>query len=287
MDLGPRPASLHEALQRASLFLSAGGHQGGSARTYWLLYKDWTLTDLLAQLHTEISLEDWWAFTEILARLVANEPIQYILGWADFRGRRYKVRPDALIPREETEGILDLVAPFMEAHPRARILDLGTGTGILGIDLSLTYPESQVVISDISPAALVLAEDNAQHHQAQLTAVLSDGFRQIPHLPPFDLIVSNPPYISEDELDWMDDSVKAYEPPLALYAGNQGLACYQDFASQAQAYLSEDFLCVFEIGFRQGPVVQGIMQAAFPQSQVAIHKDFAGLDRYITVKGGG
>lgn len=271
--------TLVEALNRASLFLKENDHAAGDAQNYWMYYKDWTLTDLVTYLHQPITFEDWTAFETILERIVNDEPIQYILGYAAFYDRRFKVNKDTLIPREETAGIIDLAK---DLSPR-RILDIGTGSGIIGITMALENPEAMVMMSDISEGALEIAGENAIQHGTAVSLVKSDVFDNIPALDKFDLILSNPPYISQDELDVMDESVKKFEPKSALFAERNGLAIYEKIAQQAPDYLTDEGTLIVEIGYRQGGAVKEIFSNTFPEKVVEVIKDFNGLDRYVRV----
>lgn len=271
--------TLVEALNRASLFLKENDHAAGDAQNYWMYYKDWTLTDLVTYLHQPITFEDWTAFETILERIVNDEPIQYILGYAAFYDRRFKVNKDTLIPREETAGIIDLAK---DLSPR-RILDIGTGSGIIGITMALENPEAMVMMSDISEGALEIAGENAIQHGTAVSLVKSDVFDNIPAIEKFDLILSNPPYISQDELDVMDESVKKFEPKSALFAERNGLAIYEKIAQQAPDYLTDEGTLIVEIGYRQGGAVKEIFSNTFPEKVVEVLKDFNGLDRYVRV----
>ena len=271
--------TLVEALNRASLFLKENDHAAGDAQNYWMHYKDWSLTDLVTYLHQPITMEDWTAFETILERIVNDEPIQYILGYADFYDRRFKVNKDTLIPREETAGIIDLAK---DLSPR-RILDIGTGSGIIGITMALENPEAMVMMSDISEGALEIAGENAIQHGTAVSLVKSDVFDNIPAIEKFDLILSNPPYISQDELDVMDESVKKFEPKSALFAERNGLAIYEKIAQQAPDYLTDEGTLIVEIGYRQGGAVKEIFSNTFPEKLVEVLKDFNGLDRYVRV----
>ena len=270
---------LVEALNRASLFLKEEDHAAGDAQNYWMYFKDWSLTDLVTNLHEPISKEDWTAFQDILERIVQDEPIQYILGYADFYDRRFKVTSDTLIPREETTGIIDLARDL----PAKRILDIGTGTGIIGITMALENPEAAVLLSDISAAALAVAKENAEALGAQVELIQSDVFDLIPVGEKFDLILSNPPYISQDELDVMGESVKKFEPKSALFAENNGLAIYEKLAATAPKYLTDDGVLIVEIGYRQGGAVKELFSHTFPEKKVEVLKDFNELDRFVRV----
>ena len=278
-------ASLAEVLKSASVFLEERGFDGTLAQSYWLRVFDWTLTDLVRQLHQAPNQEDYEAFQKVLNRLVTHEPLQYILGYEDFDGHRFKVTPAVLIPREDTAGILDLAATWLEKHPDAsQALDLGTGSGVLAISLALRHPQLHLTAGDLSPEALAIAKENGISLQTTVDWLVTDVCQDLPQDRAYDLVVSNPPYISETELDLMDESVKRYEPSMALFAEQGGLAFYRRLAQQIGPYLKPSACLILEIGFRQGQAVVDIFRRAFPQAKVSCHQDLNGRDRYVQVE---
>lgn len=275
--------TLHEALHRASIFLEKNKLDPNLARTYWMLAFDLSLTDVVKNLHQPVWTEDWQQFETILNRLAMDEPIQYILGYTEFMGERFKVTTDTLIPREETSGIIELAHDLLSKNPQAKVLDIGTGTGILAIMIKKKYPQTSVKALDISKAALAVAKENAAALNVDVEFVQSDLLNTIADNEKFDLILSNPPYISSDELALMDESVKKYEPSLALFAEENGLGIYQRLASNIAQYLQAKGQLIFEIGFKQGEAVKQIFEQAFPKAKVEILTDFNQLDRYVWI----
>ncbi|MGO4936744.1 peptide chain release factor N(5)-glutamine methyltransferase [Fundicoccus sp. Sow4_H7] len=275
--------TLHEALHRASIFLEKNKLDPNLARTYWMLSFDLSLTDVVKNLHQPVLSEDWQQFETILNRLAMDEPIQYILGYTEFMGERFKVTTDTLIPREETSGIIELAHDLLSKNPQAKVLDIGTGTGILAIMIKKKYPQTSVKALDISKAALAVAKENAAALNVDVEFVQSDLLNAIADNEKFDLILSNPPYISSDELALMDESVKKYEPSLALFAEENGLGIYQRLASNIAQYLQAKGQLIFEIGFRQGEAVKQIFEQAFPKAKVEVLTDFNQLDRYVWI----
>ncbi|UUX33979.1 peptide chain release factor N(5)-glutamine methyltransferase [Fundicoccus culcitae] len=276
--------TLHEALRRASIFLEKNQMDPELAKTYWLMAFDWNLTQLVQALHQPVPPADIQYFESILKRLANAEPIQYILGYADFMGERFKVTPDTLIPREETAGIIELVRAFLEEKPTAQVLDIGTGTGILAIMLKKLFPRTQLTAVDISQTALAIAKENAQQIDVEVNFIQSDLLKAIDLEQKFDLVVSNPPYISVHESDLMDESVKKFEPPLALFAENNGLAIYQQLAQTLPAFMNQQGRIIFEIGYRQGNLVKKLFEAAFPQARVDVFQDYNQLERYVVIQ---
>lgn len=276
--------TLIEAQKRASIFLEANGFDGQLARFYWLSLFDWSLTDYILKLHQPILKSEEEKYQKALNRVVQHEPIQYIAGYAEFMNERFKVTMDTLIPREDTAGLVELAYVFLNNQPAASVLDIGTGTGIIPIMLAKKYPDADIMACDISPSALQIAEINREQHQVSIEFLESDLFAQINTEQTFDLILSNPPYISEEELDWMDESVKRFEPTSALFAENKGLAIYQRIAVECQPFIHEKSLIILEVGFRQAETVSQIFKQHFPNATVTINQDFNLHNRYVSIQ---
>ena len=275
--------TLGEALNKASLFLKASGLDEHLARTYWMMTFEQTLTDVVLGLNKPVKEEMYTHYMRILEQIVEGKPIQYLLGHAYFMEEKFKVTEHTLIPREDTAGIVSLANHYLEEKVDAKVLDIGTGTGILAIMIAKLNPEQHVLASDISPEALKVAKENALNHQVNVEFIESNLFEHIPQQS-FDLIVSNPPYISEDELDLMDDSVKKFEPSLALFAEDNGLAIYKQLAKQIQSYVKETSMIIVEIGFQQGEAVKTIFSETFPNSTIEIILDLNGKNRYVQIE---
>ncbi|MCW6662104.1 peptide chain release factor N(5)-glutamine methyltransferase [Aerococcaceae bacterium NML201209] len=280
--------TLAEALRRASVFLEEKGFDRELVRQYWLLTFDWSLTELVINLRQAVDIALLERFEAVLQRVVAGEPIQYILGYADFMGERFAVTPATLIPREDTAGLIVLANHYLAEHPQARVLDIGTGTGIIAITLAKHYPQARIEAVDISSEALAVAKDNQAQHATQVLFHESDVLSCFPPGTKFDLIISNPPYISEAERSLMDASVLKHEPHTALFADKNGLELYERIAKEARDHLAEDGLILLEIGFRQGQAVCDIFQREHPQAVIDVSQDLNGHDRYVSVnlKGG-
>lgn len=274
---------LSEALNEASLFLEQNNHDPSLARHYWMSLFDWSLTELVLALNQEITEDKWQKFKELLKRVIKDEPLQYILGRAYFMDEVFKVSPASLIPREETAGLVQLAYEYLEVKPKSRVLDIGSGSGIIAIMLAKSFPQAQLTAIDISQEALEIAQENAQTQQVKINFLQSDLFNQI-HEEKFDLIISNPPYIAYNELDLMDESVKKYEPQQALFAGEKGLDIYQRISQEVPPYIEGGGQILFEIGFAQGPEVKELFLTAFPNAEIEVLKDFNDLDRYVRIQ---
>lgn len=276
--------SYREVLARASSFLEQNQLEGHMIEYVFLQRKHWNKTDYLLHMHETITAEDQKQIDEDMAKLLAHYPPQYLIGSEVFLDYCLKVTPDTLIPRPETEELVEkcLKLTQKQANQALKVVDVGTGTGAIAISLKDKRPTWQVCAVDLSSAALEVAKENAQQIGVALEFILSDCLDEVAG--PIDILISNPPYISQDEYELMDVSVREFEPKMALFAENNGLAIYEKLAQQAQSKLAKDGKIFLEIGFMQGPAVKELFQAAFPKKQVSIHQDLFGNDRMIVVE---
>ena len=198
-------------------------------------------------------------FVELLTRRVAGEPVAYLLGEREFYGRRFGVSPAVLIPRPETELVVDLVLARVAPGSAPAILDLGTGSGALAVTLALEIPAAQVTAVDFSPSALIVARANAAALAASVRCVESDWFAALDTAAGFDFIVSNPPYIAEN-----DPHLPAlrHEPTLALTSGADGLTAIRQIVADAPAHLHPQGWLLLEHGHAQGPAVADLFRQA-------------------------
>lgn len=254
----------------------------------WLLFErlGWTLTDFVRQSEQVVEAGVRQQFEQDIKQAATHYPPQYIVGHEWFMDYPFKVTEATLIPRPETEAWF---SQYVEQLPdrSLTVVDVGTGSGVLAICHKLARPQDTVWAVDISEAALAVARENAAHLGAEVQFLCGDllkPFIESNEYREIDLIVSNPPYIGAEEWDDMDQSVREFEPKLALFAADQGLALYRQLAKQAAQLLSESGQLIVEIGFRQGEAVQKIMQASFSHRIVNIGQDFNGLDRLVHVK---
>lgn len=193
--------------------------------------------------------EETTALAAMLARRLQHEPVQYIVGYADFFGLRLSVSPAVLIPRPETEQVVETALALLAGHERPRVLDIGTGSGCIALALARECPDALVYACDVSTAALAVAHVNAEAHGLtvaflQADVLASDFPDQMPGS--FDFIISNPPYIAEDEATELDPEVHDYEPHLALFAGGDPLVFYRAIARHASSLLVSGGEIVFE-----------------------------------------
>ena len=218
-------------------------------------------------------------FDDAITQRLNHRPVSRIIGVRQFWGRNFQITDDVLDPRGDTET---LIAEALKT-PAKRILDLGTGSGILGITLAAEQVDTFVTVTDISQAALVVAKTNAKRHRVEerIEFIESDWFDSVSGK--FDLIISNPPYIGENELAGLEPDVIDYDPMIALTPGGDGLAPYRIIARQSQNYLNENGRVIVEIGHSQGYDVKNLfLQAGF--AGVQILQDLDGKDRAIVAK---
>ncbi len=217
----------------------------------------------------------------LLRRRCSGEPVQYILGEWDFYGRPFRLTRDALIPRPETEGLVDGVAgTWRREIPRAgRILDIGTGSGVIAVTLAAELPGAQVLATDVSAAALAVARGNADRHGVpdRIRFVCMDGYSALKSGDRFDVVVSNPPYVSEMEWDSLPREVREFEPPGALLGGPDGLSVIRLLVADAACYLKPGGRLFLEIGASHGDAVRSLPCGRLRFA--GLEKDLAGRDR--------
>ncbi|MEZ5414380.1 MAG: peptide chain release factor N(5)-glutamine methyltransferase [Opitutaceae bacterium] len=218
---------------------------------------------LYLQFERPLAESELEAIRGYLRRRGQREPLQYILGETDFLGLALKTDRRALIPRPETEYLVSLLTEKMGASPR-RVLDLGTGTGAIALALATHWPEAQVLATDVSTDALALAQENVGQVGlgGRVQLLQSDWYQQLPADARFDLIVSNPPYLSDRETDETLVEVKNFEPRIALTPGGQGLESIQRIIAGAPAHLNEGGLLAMETGIAQHEAIAGLLVTA-------------------------
>ncbi|MEN9961132.1 MAG: Peptide chain release factor N(5)-glutamine methyltransferase [Bacteroidota bacterium] len=243
----------------------------------------WNLSSMDIILKKEVELPADWSSR--LARLASGEPLQYVMGKTYFRDHLFAVNSDTLIPRPETEELVDLV--LAHAPENARVLDVGTGSGCIPISLKLERPSLQVEAWDISEGALVMARQNAETLQAAVSFKLQDIFAWPTSAGSWDVIVSNPPYVTEGEKKEMANHVLDFEPHLALFVpDDDALKYYEALADFALERLTVGgFLCV-EINQYFGTQMTELLFSKGFQ-EVQLKKDFKGNDRMIVAQKSG
>jgi release factor glutamine methyltransferase len=205
-------------------------------------------------------------------------PIGHILGYSYFMGYRFNVNEDVLIPRIETEELVEDALIYLDNMPSPSVLDLGTGSGCIGITIKKELPSSHVTLADISENALKVAKDNAHQLEVEVEIVLSDWFTNIEGT--YDLIIANPPYIPNFEE--VGNTVDK-EPSLALYGGIEGLDHYETILKHAHHYLKPNGALAFEHGFQHQAPLKQLIRTYFPHANIETKQDMQEKDRFTWV----
>ena len=275
--------TLAQYLAQLEQELVAAGEEAESLTFVYRALKDLSFTDFVLKLRTKVSQEDRDQLKAIQEQLLAHRPAQYIIGSSDFHGLTLKVDERVLIPRPETEELVELIL-LENPESSLSVLDIGTGSGAIALALANSRPDWQITASDISKDALFLAEENAQSCGLSPTFLQSDCLDEIQGK--FDIIVSNPPYISEANKDEVGLNVLTSEPRMALFAEEEGYAVYRKIAEQAGGYLTENGKIYLEIGYKQGDGVAELIKKYFPHKRIRVLKDQFGKDRMVAVDNG-
>lgn len=250
------------------------------------------MTALAAGLHAgctagwntqELSEEQRRRAEQLLERRRRGEPLAYLLGEWDFYGNRFVVTRDVLIPRGDTEWLCDAAVQEAKKRTRPRVLDLCCGSGCIGISIARAVPDARVVAADYSEAALAVTRRNAVLYKLdapRFTAVWADALRPDSIAGEFDLVVSNPPYVTAQEMRELDYSVDAYEPHLALFGGEDGLDFYRAMADTPAFSFKPGGALFAECGWKQGEQVKEIFTRA-GWKHVSLRCDLAGIPRIV------
>jgi|SRR5690625_386090 len=278
-----------EVLQRASLFLQQNNCEPKIAEILLRHYLQMEQAQFFANMQAIVEPKVLKKFCQSVKQHVqTGVPVQHILGYEYFYNRKYFVNEHVLIPRPETEEVVKLAIEKIKQLPKGRqlsIVDLGTGSGIIAITLALEFPEATIYATDISEKALEIAQKNADQHNVEIHFMLGDfAAPLIEKQLQVQFIVSNPPYIDDTTKQTLARTVKDYDPEIALFAKNSGLAAYEKIIKQAKSLLAPKGVLVFEIGYDQGQSVSRLMNQYYPMSQVKVHKDINGQDRVVVAK---
>lgn len=239
--------------------------------------------ELLTILDQKVSNDIEKLYKESIKAIEENRPIQYVIGHVNFYGLKLIVNKNVLIPRFETEELVENIKNHLlqKNITNPKILDLGCGSGAIGLTLKTFFKEADVTLTDISQEALDVAKENAKNLKLDVKFIQSDWFSNIKE-EKYDIIVSNPPYIKENEE--IEEIVKNNEPHLALYGGIDGLDCYRKILKDINKYLKEEYLIAFEIGYLGGKELKEIIETTIPNSKITIKKDLSNKDRMIFVE---
>lgn len=223
-------------------------------------------------------------YSDILAMAEKRKkfmPMQYILGYCEFMGLEFKVNENTLIPRGDTELLVENAIATINNSGFNSVLDIGTGTGAIAISVAKYTDVKNVTAVDISEGAIEVAKINAENNNVNVNFVKSNLFENV--VGKFDIILSNPPYIETSIIDTLEPNVKDYEPLLALDGGEDGLIFYRKIVQNCHKFLNKGGYIMFEIGYNQGKAVKNILENA-DFLDICIKKDLAGMDRLVIGK---
>ncbi|GAA5438896.1 release factor glutamine methyltransferase [Deinococcus caeni] len=238
-----------------------------------------TPTALLTRAHEPVGADGQARYAALLDRRAAREPLQHILGEVEWGGVRLRCDPRALVPRPETEWLLHLLLPGLQSRAQPRVLDVGTGTGALALGVKATCPGAAVTATDLSLDALALARENAALNDLDVTWVQADLLAGVTG--PFDLIVSNPPYLPDGDRAHADPEVQR-DPDLALYSGPDGLTLARRLAAQAPPVLAGGGTLWLELDPRNAATLAAELRASGWDAQ--LHVDLTGRERFVQAR---
>ncbi len=297
--------SISEALRHGSRVLAEAGSEEASLEAELLLAYalNTDRTHLYQRLREELPENAARAFEALLQRRLAHEPTAYIVGRKEFYGLDLDVTPAAIIPRPETETLVELVLEFIatrEAGHETRVVDVGVGCGAVAVALAVNLPQAGIVATDVSPEALALACRNAERHgvagrirflEGDLLAPLQgsahpepkpggsrDSSRRV------DVIAANLPYVRTGDFEAGPPEIRQHEPRLGLDGGPEGLRIIERLLRQAPACLKPGGALFVEIGEEQGDAARRLAAEAFPEARIEVRNDLSGLDRVLVVR---
>lgn len=244
----------------------------------------WDRAAVLAHGQDQLPPDVEGRYAPLLARRVAREPVAYIIGHREFWGLEFEVTPDVLIPRPETEILVEEAIVWARGHANCRrIIDVGTGSGCVGIALALEVLSAEIIATDSSAAALAVARRNALRHKvdSRITFVQTDLLEDVEDAA--ELIVSNPPYVQSSDAEGLQPEVAIYEPAEALYGGDDGLDVVRRLFATALAHITDDGYLVVEFGFGQDDqVLEAARQAGWRVARV--RNDLQGIPRVVVLR---
>lgn len=240
-----------------------------------------TYSNLIMDYDNEISSHYFNIVNPLIKEYLEDKkPVQYILGYAYFYGLKLNVNNNVLIPRPETEMVVEKAINKIKENNYKTVLDIGTGSGAIAIAIK-NNSNCHVTASDISDKALDVAKTNAMNLKLDIDFVNSDIFSNITGK--FDLIVSNPPYIGYDETDDVSEIVYNNEPHLALFSEDNGLYYYKKIINNLDKFLNKNGTCIFEVGYNQGSKLQKYLKDNYPNYQIEVLKDYNNLERVVII----
>ncbi|MFD1036869.1 peptide chain release factor N(5)-glutamine methyltransferase [Virgibacillus byunsanensis] len=279
----------YEVLEWASLFLEKHNRETKVAEVLLQHYLDVSRSTFFTMMRERVSASVQQQFEEaIKTHAETGKPVQHITGYEYFYGRKFHVNENVLIPRPETEELVQFVIEStLQNNPDqpVTIVDIGTGSGVIAITLALELKNATVYATDISEKALDTAKNNAASLGASVHFLQGDFLKPvIKHRITADWIVSNPPYIARADEPSLADTVKTFDPELALFAEENGLAAYQQIIADLPDVVKPYSHAAFEIGFEQGESVSTLLKKIYPNSRVTISQDINKKDRIVSAE---
>lgn len=272
-----------EALKWASSYLQDKNREANVARLLLQHVLDKSFTQLTLSMPDALTEQQQQRFIALVEQHIAGKPVQYLIGTEEFYGRDFIVNEAVLIPRPETEElVLEALKriPKLFTNDAIKLADIGTGSGAIAISMKKEMPALQVTATDLSEAALVVAQQNARNLKADIQFLQGDLTEPLEKAS-FDVVLSNPPYIAVEDAEIMEDIVLEHEPHSALFAEEEGLQLYRKLSEQLPAILKKPALIGFEIGYLQGAAVENLLKIHFPQGKIEVLKDLFGKDRMV------
>lgn len=255
--------------------------------------------ELYTQFNKPVTSQQLDQLHKLVKRAGQNEPVAYLIGKTEFYSLEFNITPDCMIPRPETELLVERAIEFLRTRPDGNLMagnreipkgagalvcDLCTGCGCIAVAIAKNFPDARLIATDISDAALKVAAANIKKHgiENRITLLAGDLFEPlIPQIDTekFDLIVSNPPYVSASEFETLDKIVKDYEPKLSLFAGADGLDIHRRIIENADSFLKPDAALMLEIGYSQGQAIKQLLEQTGVFGEIKIEKDLNNNDR--------
>lgn len=275
-----------EALHWASSFLKEKNRDENAGELLLQHYMGMSRASFLASLREELDENVFEDFKKAVLLHADGKPIQYIIGYEEFYGRSFQVNEDVLIPRPETEelvqGALKRMNQQFGEQKALEVADIGTGSGAIAITLKLENADLQVTATDIYEPTLVLAAENAKSLGAEIHFIQGDLLEPlVASGRKLDVVLSNPPYIPIGDMEWMSEVVLEHEPHRALFAGTDGLDIYKRLIQDLSRVIKDEALVGFEVGAGQSKAVAELLKQTLPQADIEIVHDINGKDRIV------
>lgn len=281
--------TMEEALKEASKALASLSTEDAPLEAELLLMHILGIdrARLYIRLEDELSSRDEEAYSQLVIRRLSHEPIAYILGHREFFGHDFHVAPGVLIPRAESELLVEMALDFARSefpHQNPVIADIGTGSGAIAISLALLLPGARIYATDISSRALEIARVNCERHAVTDRVLLLQGAMLHPLPEAVDIIVANPPYVEDEELEKLSAEIRLFEPVEALLGGRDGLDKVRQLLAEAGGKLSPRGLLLVEIGAGQGEAAASWARKLYPRARVELARDLSGWERVLGVR---